>query len=342
MPENTAGNGMEVTIGENEEMITDKEAGADTENPPAVTGEPAGNEDSRPMVAVNTREEEVFFDRTDDIDPLRALHRCVSDGQNVYLAYNEADLYVMPVGADRHSRADIDNPEKLKVCNVAIDTYGKLHLLMAAPDYEEWYVWCLNKDYQTEKILDVSAYFKTKHIPLWFLVDKDGTYYFQWALERNGIILDGEGNLKYETTPQSLGLNWIYEAAVGKDGQIYLLYRESADRLGVGVLDVKKGSMGTQEVTFSFPDEETFMTMSAGTDTTLLLFSPNSGVWACDTEKRIFTNRATLSDIGFAPSMEYWPLTFIPDGRLLVMAQFADTDATKEAEIFMKYIPAGK
>jgi len=347
IPENSHDKGTGVYAEEVGETKVDEEAvGTSREDLPTPTEGAASNNDftmeppesgaSKLQVLVNTQEEEIFFVREDNIDPLRAIHRCVSDGQNIYLAYNETDLYVMPVGADSHSRANIDNPEKLMVCNVAVDTYGALHLLMATPEYEDWFIWCLDENYSTEKIMDVSAYFKTKRIPLWFLVDKDGTYYMQWALDRNGVILDKDGSLKYETTPQSLGLSWIYEAAVGKDGQIYLLYQNAGGKLGIAGLDTQTGIMGAEEMAFSFPDDETFSLMAAGTDTTLLLFSPYSGAWACDMEKGILANRATLSDIGFSQSMEYWPLTFVPDGRLLVMAQFADE------ELLMKYIPAGK
>lgn len=292
-------------------------------------------------VPVNTEAVEISYLSEDDIDLLRAVHRCVSDGENIYLAYNEPDIFVMPIGADKHSPANIDNPEGMKVCNVAMDIQGRLHLLMAGQSYEEWFIWRLNEEYQVEEFLDISAYFETKHIPIWFLIDKDGTYYLQWNIERNGIVVDSEGALKHELTPQSLGIGWIYEAAVGKDGRISLLYCGEDDKLVMGELDVEKGSIKGDASTLSFPGDETFSAMSAGTDTNLLLFSPNSGVWAYDKEQELLENRVPLTDLGLRKDMEYWPLTFLQDGRLLMMGKAVNADA-EGTELIIKYIPAGR
>ena len=78
--------------------------------------------------------------------------------------------------------------------------------------------------------------------------------------------------------------------------------------------------------------------MMAGTDTNLLLFSPYSGVWACDIEKGIFENRVEIPDMDYRKDTEYWPLTFLKDGRLLLLGR-----SVGEASGFlMKYIPAGR
>ena len=296
---------------------------------------------SRLEIPVNTQAEDVPYLSEDGIDPMRAIHRCVSDGKNIFLAYNEPDIFVMPIGADKHSPANIENPDGMSVCNVAIDTYGKIHLLMAGQNYEEWYIWCLDEDYQVERGIDISAYFETKQMPMWFLIDKDGTFYLQWSLNRNGIILDREGVMLHKTTPETLGLGWIYEAAVGKDGQIYLAYKDD-DKLEIGALDVENCSIKKEASSLSFANNETFSAMSAGTDTNLLLYSPNSGVWAYDNENGVHENRVALSDICFGNDMEYWPLTFVPDGRLLLLGKTINSNVTKPVELLMKYIPAGR
>lgn len=293
-------------------------------------------------IPVNTRAEEVLYRSEDDIDLLRAIHRCISDGENIFLAYNESDIYVMPMGADKHSPANIDNPDGMKVCNVAGDTYGRIHLLMAGQNYEEWYIWRLDEDYRIEKVIDISAHFETKQIPMWFLIDKDGTYYLQWTLDRKGIIIDSEGAMQHKFTPESLGIKWIYEAAVGKDGRIYLVYRKEDDKIEIGELEVEGCAVKSEDSPLSFPGNETFSSMSAGTDTNLLLFSPNSGVWAYDNEKGLLENRVALVDIGFGSDMEYWPLTFLPDGRLLLMGKTVNKSSAEDAELLMKYIPVGR
>ena len=293
-------------------------------------------------VLVNTQAEDVYYLCKDGIDPLRAIHRCISDGENIFLAYNEPDIFIMPIGANEHSPVNIENREGLNVCNVAIDASGRTHLLMTGQNYDEWYIWRLDENYQIDKVIDISTYCETKYIPIWFLIDKDGTYYFQWPKDRNGIIVDSEGVIKHKITPESLGLSWIYEAAVGKDGQIYLVYSKEGDKLKLGELDVETGSIKNENAMISFPDNEVFTAMSAGTDTNLLLFSPYSGVWACDNEKDVFENRMKLSDIHFGNDMEYWPLTFLPDGRILLMGRKVNADFTEDATLLMKHIPVGR
>lgn len=287
-------------------------------------------------VPVNTQAEEIPYYMKDDIEPLRALHRCIADGENIYLVYGEPDLYIMRLGDDEHSRANIDNPKGMFVCNIAMDAYGRIHLLMAGRNYDEWVIWRLDEDYQIDKVMDISAYFEVEQMPHWFLIDKDGTYYLQWVMNRDGIIVDSEGVLQHRFTMESLGTRWTYEAAVGKDGQIYLVYCDEDEKLKIGKFDAGNCSIIKEASPLCFPmGSDTFSAMSSGTDTNLLLYSPYSGVWACDTENGILENRVPLSDIGFNSDVEFWPLTFLPDGRLLLLGKNGN-------EVYFKYFPVGK
>lgn len=285
-------------------------------------------------VPVNTRAEEIHYHSGDDIHLGSAMRRCRSDGDNIYLVYGGLDLYVMPISADEHSRADIDNPEGLDVCNITMDIYGRIHLLMSRGG-EEWFIWRLDEDYQIEKVTDVSAYFETPRVPVCFLIDKDGTYCFLWSIDRDGIIVDSEGELKHRFNPKSLEIRWIYEAAAGKDGRIYLVYSDGDDKLKIGELDVESGAVKKEASALCFPGSENFTSMSGGTDTNLLLFSPYSGIWAYDHENGVMENRVPLSEIGFDNCPEFYPLGFLADGRLLLMG-WSDND------YYLKYIPAGK
>lgn len=318
---------------------------AETEN---KTVEDENNEPSEDLpkpleVPVNTNAEDIHYYCRDGIKPEYAEHRCVSDGENIYLAYGRPDLYVMPIGADEHSPANIDNPEGLIVYNIAIDTYGRIHLLMTDCNYDEWFIWRLDEDYQIDKVIDISAYFETIQRPLWFLIDKDGTYYLQELLERNGIIVDSEGVLKHKFTLESLGIRWIYEAAVGKDGRIYLVYGNNEDKKReIGELDVENCSIKKENSPLYFPDGETFSAMSGGTDTNLLLYSPFSGIWAYDREKGVLENRVPISDIGSGSGMDLYPLTFLPDGRLFLWDATANDRHADDVDMLLKYIPAGR
>lgn len=304
-------------------------------------------------VPKNIKVEDINYYSKDNIDLSRSLHRCVSDEKNIYLVHGEAGLYVMPIGTDEHNPVNIDNPEGMDVCNIALDSYGRIHLLMAGLDNEEWFIWRLDESYHVDKTIDISAYFETKHMPLWFMIDKDGTYYLQWVMDRNGIIIDNEGVLKHKFTRDSLGVKWIYEAAVGKNGQIYLVYSTSDVKLEIGRLDVNKCLIENETPTLYFGGNEVFDGMYSGSDTNLLLVSPYSGVWAYDSESGVLENRVPLSDIGFNMDMEFWPLTFLPDSRLLLLGQTvnfndADDDAHETADDeslkhwLLKYITVGQ
>lgn len=289
-------------------------------------------------IPVSTERKDILYHGTDGIDISLSMHRCESDGENIYLVYGDAgelDLYNMPIGSDEHSRINIDNPEEMVICHIAIDIYGNKHLIVAGNNYEEWFIWRLNESNQIEKVIDISDYFEIRQMPHWFLVDKDGTYYLQWVISRDGVIIDREGALKHKFTLKSLETRWTYEVAVGKDGLIYIVYYDADEKLRIGEFDTENGSIKKENTSLCFADDETFSEMSAGTDTNLLLFSPYSGVWAYDYEKEVLENRVSLSDLGLTKDANYVPLTFLPDGRLLLLEK-----SGKDTRL--KYIPAGK
>lgn len=138
-----------------------------------------------------------------------------------------------------------------------------------------------------------------------------------------------------DSRPKSLGVKWIYQAAVGKDGGIYLIHGYMDEKLEISQLDVESCTIMKEDSPLCFSGDETFSAMSGGTDTNLLLFSPYSGVWACDPESEVLDNRVPISDIGFDSDAEFWPLTFLADGRLLLLGKTGD-------DIWLKYLPSGQ
>lgn len=286
-------------------------------------------------IPVNFKREEVLYLCEDGIDLNRAAHRCASDGEKLYLAYAEKDLYVLPLGEKQHKPAGLVNPEGLEVCNVTIDKEGNLHLLMATPEFDGWYIWQLDDALQVEKKVDITACFETKQIPLWFMVDKNGDYYFQWMMNRNGVIVSNDGALLHRTTTDSLGVNWIYEAAVGQSGSIYLVYSFDGESKEIGTLDTVKGCLAEDSISLNIPGSDTLSAMASGTDTEILLFGPYCGVWAYNSEKGTIEQRVKLSEIGYEEGVEYRPLNFLADGRLLTVGGTAE-------EQILKYIPAGR
>ena len=291
--------------------------------------------------SVNTTREEVSYCCEDGIDLSRAEHRCASDGANLYLAYTETDLYVLAAGETKHKPVGLKNPAELLVCNVTIDTEGKIHLLMATPELDKWYIWQLDEGFQLENELSITSYFDKNRIPLWFMVDKDGYYYMQWIEDRWGLILDEDGTLIHETTSASLGANWIYEAAVGKDGFIYVVYGWKGNTKKIGTLDPKLGSLRQDGIILKIPETDTFSAMAAGTDTEILLYGPYCGVWSYDSQKRIFEQRIKPEDIGYSGDMDFRPLGFQADGRFVTVGGAMESNA-RIRDLLLKYIPAGR
>jgi hypothetical protein len=295
-----------------------------------------------PEVPVSTQAEDIHYYIEDDIAPARAIHRCRSDGENIYLAYGEPDLYVMSIDSDTHRAVNIDNPDKLDVCNIAMDTTGRIHLLMGSIDDKEWFIWQLDENYKVTKVLDISAYFESKQMPSWFIIDKAGNYYLQWLFDRNGILVDSEGTLKNRFTLNSLDILWSYEASVGKDGLIYIVYTTEEQKFKIGQFDVESCSIKNEVFVPELSDSVTFSEMSAGTDTNLLLFSPVSGVWAYDNESGVIENRVLISDIDFGENTDFWPLTYLADGRLLLVGSTIISSESKSKECVLKYVPVGR
>ncbi|MDE7224065.1 MAG: hypothetical protein K2O34_09825, partial [Acetatifactor sp.] len=118
-------------------------------------------------------------------------------------------------------------------------------------------------------------------------------------------------------------------------GRIYLVYRDRDEKLEIGEFDVENCTIKREAAPLCFSGDEVFSEMSSGTDTNLLLFSPYSGVWAYDHEKGILENRVPLSDIGVTRDANFSPLTFLPDGRLLLLERSRN-------DTYLRYIPAGK
>jgi hypothetical protein len=169
-----------------------------------------------------------------------------------------------------------------------------------------------------------------------------GNYYLQWLFDRHGILVDSEGTLKNRFTLDSLDILWSYEASVGKDGLIYIVYTTEEQKFKIGQFDVESCSIKNEVFVPELSDSVTFSEMSAGTDTNLLLFSPVSGVWAYDNESGVIENRVLISDIDFGENTDFWPLTYLADGRLLLVGSTIISSESKSKECVLKYVPVGR
>ncbi|MCL2253729.1 MAG: hypothetical protein FWC09_04720 [Lachnospiraceae bacterium] len=293
------------------------------------------------VIPLNTEALEIYIYNEEHRRLLSNPHSYYTDGEKLYFL-TALGFYSMPIGTDELAPINIEIPEGMDVYNFALDRYGRMHLIIAERDEDEFFIWRLDENYQVDKVIDISAYIETIQMPRWhrwFMVLDDGTYYIQWGMVQDGIIVSSDGELMHTFTLESLGIGWVRQVAVGKDGYIYIVCGSQEDNRKIVKLDTSKCLIEDVNPALYFPGGELFRTMSGGTDTNLLLYSIYSGVWACDTESGILENRVSLTDIGLGldNDSDLWKLIILPDGRLFVSARSVDGDA-----VIHKYIPVGK
>ncbi|MCL2051814.1 MAG: hypothetical protein FWG91_08820 [Lachnospiraceae bacterium] len=292
----------------------------------------------RLSIPLNTNAEEFHLNKEDYL-PLSTSY-CKTDGKKIYLE-TALGFYVMPIGTDELNPINIEIPEGMVVCNYTFDVYGRMHLIVAERSKEDYFIWRLDENYQIEKTIEISEYYTDSayYSPYWFLILDDGTYYIQWPLEQDGIIVSSDGMLLHEFTLESLGIGGVRAVAVGKDGHIYIMHSRRDENLEIVKLDLTNYLIEDANPALFLPYGEVLYTMSSGTDTDLLLASPYSGVWAIDIEKGIMENRVPLADLrlGMDKNSELAIRLFLPDGRFFLMA-----DSTVEGHLLIKYVPVGK
>ena len=287
-------------------------------------------------VPLNTKAEEIsYVDDTIFVSPF------ISDGKDLFLrldsyAYmGKAGFYTMPVSSEGGERVELDFPEGADIGNLAIDTYGRVHLLITDRDNEKHVVWRLDDKLQIEKHIDISGYSNESRKPSYFMIDKDDTFYVYWGLNEELLVVDSEGAFESRFTPESLGIKHIQSIGIGKDGHLYIAY-ENDGRVNIGKLGAGRDQIVNANPDISFPNDENITMISRGTDTDMLIYGTYGGVWACDIENGSIENRVPISDIGFGADADFYR-SFLPDGRLLINTYDHDTN-----QVFFKYIPVGR
>ena len=330
---------------ENDKKYTEHESKENNEN---ETNESKAGLPKPLKIPLNTESEDIHVYEKDLVELLSNWVLCRTDGQNLFLL-TTLGFYMMPVGMDELYPVDVETPEDMNVVEFAFDVYGRMHLFIAKYDYAnedyEYFIWQLDENYRLNKVIELSSYVESNRMPSWFLILEDGTYYIQWAREQGGIIVSSEGIFKHKFTRESLGIGQTRQAAIGKNGYIYIVHGNGDEKREIARLDVDNCTIENENPVLYFPGEQIFYSMSGGTDTNLLLFSPYDGIWACDPENGILENRVSLTDInlGLDKEVDLWGIKiFLPDGRLLLMGKSAKNDMDTSKGYCFRYIPAGK
>lgn len=231
----------------------------------------------------------------------------------------------------------LDMGEGMRAYNMAVDENERCHILWMSVEkyeagdqsadritYERSCITILDSSGGLEKEVDVTDLFSSGYRrPFCFTVDEAGNYYFENGKEIVQITNDGEmGEI-------IVCDGWVEGIGTGKSGAVYCICRQENEETRVGrIAEGKVYSYGLQLQ----QSPAAYAGIYAGTDSELLIFNKETGVFACDesyTETRVSGTELPVRGSGI---MGYGILA---DGRVCLMEQ-------KEEGMVFHYIPAGK
>lgn len=312
---------------------TEREENEDSEDKPTDEAEYLSAE----TVEVSDREATVPYQGEEFIKSLFAVGETM-----LYVCGNKPDgdyfLGFMGQEEDAFREFTVDIGEDMRAFNMAVDEYGKCHILWMSVEkeeingqsfdqitYEKSYITIINKEGIQEKEIDVSNLFSLEQPrPVCFVVDRDGNYYVE--CEKEFVQIMADGTKKEEV----LCDGWIEGIGRGKTGRIYCIYREETGERRLARWE-EDGTLYLCEV--KLPEAAAiYAGIYPGTDTELLLFNKEGGVIACDesaAEVRILGSKLPVKGseiIGYG---------ILADGRTCLMEQ-------KEGQTAFYYLPSGK
>lgn len=231
----------------------------------------------------------------------------------------------------------IDMDIDMRPFNMTVDRYGNCHILWMSVEkcemdgqsfdqltFEKSYITIVNKQGQTESVMDVTEVFGTiGSRPFCFVVDRDGDYYIE--KEKSVIQVTKDGHIG-ETVICDGGIEGI---GIGKSGNVYCTYYDAS---GIPVLARLEGS-NLVICDVQLPEADALYSgVYAGTDTELLLINKANGIYACgetSIEQRVHAAKMPISGQRIAGS------GVLADGRVCLMGQ-------EYPETTFYYVPAGQ
>lgn len=232
-------------------------------------------------------------------------------------------------------------PDGMRVIRMTVDYLGKCHILLMSVEkviieneeldqitYEESFIWTIDKEGNIEKILNVSEIFaEERSRPFCFTTDNAGNYYFE--NKKDIIKVDSKGNVDMRLS----STGEIEAIGCGRSGDIYCIYFNEE---GIDTLDIlKEDGLAGYGITLPYIGPR-YSSIAAGTDTELLIFNIEGGVYTYErdenvVEQRISENNMPVSGENAASH------GFLGDGRLCLMTH------DYEGEIItFYYISAGR
>lgn len=232
----------------------------------------------------------------------------------------------------------VDYPENMRAFNMTVDDDNQCHILWMSTEkvtldgqtldlitYEESYITIVNARDGINAEIDVSHIFnKERKRPYCFITDRDGNYYFENGEEI--VKVSPKGILVMEI----ICPGWVEGIGMGKSGTVYCTYEnENGDKMLGKIVNEKFVSCE-----LDLPDSDAiYGNISAGTDTEVLMYNKDGGVYIYDDVKNVIEPRIASNDLPIQGE-EVVGYGFLGDGRLCLLTQ-------KEETIFY-YVPAGK
>lgn len=209
----------------------------------------------------------------------------------------------------RFSEFPVKIPDGMRVINMTADNQGRCHILLMSTEkvdieneefvrdritYEESFIWIINKDGNTEKTLDVSEFF------------------FREQRRPFCFVTDYEGNYYFESGKELIKLT--------ADGNFDM-------RLFCGGEIEAIGCGRSGEIFYIYFSED-------GTDTEVLIYNAEGGVYTYDKDESAVEQRIPESDMPVSGEKAF-NQGFLGDGRMCQMVYEGEN-------IIFYYLPAGK
>lgn len=301
-------------------------------------------EDKEPYaVVLSTEEKEVVYNG----DVSFTSDAFAANAEYLFLyqssASGEKGLYRMAIGSDRMDKMNIAIPQDKEVYGMVSDGEGQLHLILKTKQEETtryFEIWKISQEGELAGQIDITPHVSQSTSPPWlWAIDQQGNYYLRIDLPNADVILiDRKGSVVQEITFEDLGCE-ISSMGRGRDGKVYAILSETA-RDVLGVIDADTGNV--QRINESvLPEGQRWnRTLGAGTDTELLIYARELGLFACEPNTGKWEQR-----VGPEQPEEDKKVTgiryFLPDGRFLRIKIVNDGKGNREESIF-HYLAGGR
>lgn len=233
----------------------------------------------------------------------------------------------------------IEIPNGIRVFNMSIDTNDKCHMLWMSVEkveinnqildrinFEESYIKIINRDGEIEKTIDVTEIFMQEQIrPFCFVVNEAGNYFFE--KEEEILMISSEGKLE----ARFIGQGTIEGIGCSSAGNIYYIYSDENNDKWIG--SMIQNELVSCDVMLPESDAK-YTYLSAGTDTELLIYNKENGVYSYDKDTNSIEYRVNGRNLPVSGEF-VGGYGILGDGRLCLLSQ-------KEGQTVFYYIPVGK